>query len=340
MTASAIQGDKEKCTKAGMDDYLAKPVKGKILEKMLLKWAIAGDRRRRGNENMKGKRPLPPPLALDTKDTKDAKEPKTRELVAEEPHVSADQNLPPAPSPSVLSPALVSTPTPPPDALSSKLDRMDYERDATLARSTESDSNAQIRRANAEEQATFSRDNKLLGLTGGLSNLTENQQQYFDDAHIPSPQAATTTPGRPGGPFHALTEENVYRLGAEQDRRRELKRGLSSNGSGREPTPNVAPSLRRVGESTDSMRVIPPNREDSGESTEVEVGTPMEVQNGHTKGSGPTTTTPCDNERERQQRGSLLRPSLEGINWNSASTVVPIDGQCSGTGSGEDPGKD
>ncbi|KZF25304.1 hypothetical protein L228DRAFT_66202 [Xylona heveae TC161] len=38
MTASAIQGDKEKCQKAGMDDYMAKPVKGKTLERMLVKW--------------------------------------------------------------------------------------------------------------------------------------------------------------------------------------------------------------------------------------------------------------------------------------------------------------
>ena len=38
MTASAIQGDKEKCKEAGMNDYLAKPVKAKTLESMLLKW--------------------------------------------------------------------------------------------------------------------------------------------------------------------------------------------------------------------------------------------------------------------------------------------------------------
>lgn len=39
MTASAIQGDREKCTRAGMDDYLAKPVTMKVLEKMLIRWS-------------------------------------------------------------------------------------------------------------------------------------------------------------------------------------------------------------------------------------------------------------------------------------------------------------
>ena len=38
MTANALQGDKEKCLAAGMDDYIAKPVNLKTLQLMLEKW--------------------------------------------------------------------------------------------------------------------------------------------------------------------------------------------------------------------------------------------------------------------------------------------------------------
>lgn len=39
MTASAIQGDRERCFEAGMSDYLSKPVETEALETVLVKWA-------------------------------------------------------------------------------------------------------------------------------------------------------------------------------------------------------------------------------------------------------------------------------------------------------------
>jgi len=51
MTASAIQGDKERCQRAGMNDYLSKPVRGKILEQMLVKWAIKSKSRAQSGSN-------------------------------------------------------------------------------------------------------------------------------------------------------------------------------------------------------------------------------------------------------------------------------------------------
>ncbi|MEO5954521.1 MAG: response regulator [Nitrospiraceae bacterium] len=38
MTANALQGDREKCLGAGMDDYVAKPIRGEDLEAVLARW--------------------------------------------------------------------------------------------------------------------------------------------------------------------------------------------------------------------------------------------------------------------------------------------------------------
>jgi CheY-like chemotaxis protein len=40
MTANAMQGDREECMKAGMDDYISKPVKLEALVTLLEKWAV------------------------------------------------------------------------------------------------------------------------------------------------------------------------------------------------------------------------------------------------------------------------------------------------------------
>lgn len=42
MTASAIRGDRERCLEAGMDNYLAKPVRAHVLKQMLEGYLNAG----------------------------------------------------------------------------------------------------------------------------------------------------------------------------------------------------------------------------------------------------------------------------------------------------------
>lgn len=229
MTASAIQGDKEKCEDAGMDDYLPKPVKAKVLEKMLIKWALEGSKKKgdTSTKKMQGADALQddpqhdpqlpsellavlPPKTQTPKDTPKTTEPEKASFYPKDngsPEQKAHriqrlsqngekqedhENAPLSPSQADL------------ETVSRRLDRMKYDQATTIARSTETDNDRLLRRVKAEEQASELRDEKLLSA-------------------IDNPRETHAPPRRPGlervgEPSHQLTDENLDKFVREDGR--------------------------------------------------------------------------------------------------------------------------
>ncbi|KAH7408268.1 hypothetical protein DE146DRAFT_752408 [Phaeosphaeria sp. MPI-PUGE-AT-0046c] len=179
LIASAIQGDKEKCQLAGMDDYLAKPVKGRVLERMLVKWAIEG--RRKTAKTM---------LSSNVDDRHG-----NASTSVSVPRTSPGSKDRPQDAGSLVEPETTA------QALTAQLDRLNFETGAALARSSESNGDRAMRRIHAEERDTMLRDDKLLALTTSPKVLRPNNHQDMPEVEMPMP----------------LTEENIEKLVHGQD---------------------------------------------------------------------------------------------------------------------------
>ncbi|KAF2234517.1 hypothetical protein EV356DRAFT_446482 [Viridothelium virens] len=192
MTASAIQGDREKCQKAGMDDYLAKPVTSKVLEKMLMKWAIEVEqKRRRGGKYSIATRPQPKRAISDT--TISSSEAEHRN---ESPSLQNQSGISTGSAKSVKKAT---------EDVDTRLHRIDFDTKNTLATSTSDEASRSFQRQRAEEQAASSRDDKLL-------QSSENPRLAHRNSGLPPREEQKTMRLDGAKPRLALTQENVERL--------------------------------------------------------------------------------------------------------------------------------
>jgi response regulator RpfG family c-di-GMP phosphodiesterase len=164
MTASAIQGDREKCENAGMNDYLAKPVKGKTLEQMLLKWAVEKKRKAALSQS-----PAVSPMAVEIPQPQLPSVP-SRNVAQKETKASVDQPIPRKGQGAS-------------DVLATKLNKLNFQSDTAFARSAETAESRSMDRLRNEEKAMQLRDQqlfasaatpkKLLGVQGETSTQDE-----------------------------------------------------------------------------------------------------------------------------------------------------------------------
>ena len=114
-------------------------------------------------------------------------------------------------------------------ALTARLDRLHFQNNAAIARSSESDGDRAMRRIYAEERDTMLRDDKLLSLTG--PDLLRHNSHQARDAE----------------PSMPLTEENIEKLVHEQDGDSNAPRTPTSDGDSNTVNQPQSTSESRLG---------------------------------------------------------------------------------------------
>jgi CheY-like chemotaxis protein len=182
MTASAIQGDREKCENAGMNDYLAKPVKGKTLEQMLLKWAVEKKRKAGLGPNITITQSLKPRPIRQSSLLSDTVESAANVV----PHSEQKEDLTTSAS----------------DALANKLNILNFQNDTVFARSAETPESRSMDRLRSEEKAMQLRDQQL------FASATTPTKLLRPSTELATAVQDTTTDACPP----PLTRENIEKL--------------------------------------------------------------------------------------------------------------------------------